>query len=333
MTARLNRTGITFLALAGSVSLLGLNGCALIGDHVKSSFSCAAPDSLCAPTSSIDDRALAMITGEAVPAIQPTPAGPYQEQRGSRSRSSAARAAVRTPVRNADGRRTQEHLLRVVFQPYIDERGRLHEASALKMVVSGGQWSDDGLSTSASRSPDSPASGPSLAEALDGAQASAAVFDPNLPDPAVVAAARARAADPVGAIKTDVAAKLDKPKAAPTVTTRVLNSGTASPVPPKGQIPSSRTGPHQAAHAPIGAAPIQAERATGPGFIKPPPLIGTAQQASTAVKADPRVAGAKAEAEQGSRAAAVAAGAPTGGSDLKAKITAAGFPGAPTEGN
>ena len=45
-------------------SLMMLAGCATFGGNVRGSFSCAAPDGICAPSSTIDDRALALISGE-----------------------------------------------------------------------------------------------------------------------------------------------------------------------------------------------------------------------------------------------------------------------------
>ena len=48
----------------GLTSLLALNGCASFGGNVRGSFSCAAPDGICAPSSTIDDRALALISAD-----------------------------------------------------------------------------------------------------------------------------------------------------------------------------------------------------------------------------------------------------------------------------
>ncbi|MEL0254290.1 MAG: conjugal transfer protein, partial [Novosphingobium sp.] len=45
----------------GVVGLAALSGCTTFGGNVKGNFSCSAPDGICAPSSSIDDRALAMI--------------------------------------------------------------------------------------------------------------------------------------------------------------------------------------------------------------------------------------------------------------------------------
>src|SRR3546814_7366088 len=43
---------------------LALGGCAALGGNVRGDFSCAAPDGVCAPSATIDDRALAMITAD-----------------------------------------------------------------------------------------------------------------------------------------------------------------------------------------------------------------------------------------------------------------------------
>lgn len=192
-------------------SLLALTGCATLGGNVKGSFSCQAPDGICAPSSTIDDRALAMISGEAGDVM--IPAGPYQAPsppRATRTALAPAPVAAGEPATA----RTREKVLRIVFQPYVDERGRLHEASAVHTVVQS-EWQAQALAD-ARPIPDrnAVAAEPaqlSLVEAVDReapATVDVAAFDPNLPDPAVVAAARARGPDPVSAIKADVAKRL-----------------------------------------------------------------------------------------------------------------------------
>ncbi|MDF0490567.1 TraV family lipoprotein [Sphingomonas sp. H39-1-10] len=219
MSRRLDRSRRAPIVLgsAGLAALTVLSGCATFGSNVRGSFSCAAPDGICAPSSSIDDRALAMIAGQS--GGDAVPAGPYMETRpkARASRTAATRQIV--PVELGDARRTQERVLRIVFQPYIDERGRLHEMSAVHAVVQSGEWQQQSLA-SATLIPDRNVSSmrtmpESLAEAVDRADPAivdVAAIDPDLPDPAVVAAARARSADPLAAIKSDVAARL-APKA------------------------------------------------------------------------------------------------------------------------
>ncbi|WP_138984500.1 TraV family lipoprotein [Sphingobium yanoikuyae] len=194
--------------------LLALTGCATLGGNVKGSFSCQAPDGICAPSSTIDDRALAIISGDAGDVM--IPAGPYQAPQPERQPRAARTALVppRVSLTEAAAPRTREKVLRIVFQPYIDDRGRLHEASAVRAVVQS-EWQAQALAD-ATPIPDKNSAGPqsaemSLSDAVDRAApgvVDVAAFDPNLPDPAIVAAARARAVDPIAEIKADVAKRL-----------------------------------------------------------------------------------------------------------------------------
>lgn len=201
------------LAAVSLAALAALNGCATLGGNVKGSFSCQAPDGICAPSSTIDDRALAMISGDAGDTV--IPAGPYQ---APAPQPRAMRTAMTTPAPMADrsaaaAPRTREKVLRVVFQPYIDDRGRLHEATAVHTVVQS-EWQAQALADATpipDRNPAARAAEVSLADAVDRdapGYLDVAAIDPNLPDPAVVAAARARKPDPVEAIKADVQARL-----------------------------------------------------------------------------------------------------------------------------
>ncbi|KXU30834.1 MULTISPECIES: hypothetical protein [Sphingobium] len=183
-------------------------GCASLGGNVKGSFACAAPDGICAPSAVIDDRALAMITDD--PSATPTPAGPYEEQRKS---PAATKVAAAEPVRmavSADATRSRERLMRIVFPAFIDEGGRLHEASAIRAVVAQGEWQSAPEPQEAVLPRNAFSAAPqmqSLAEAVTTTEPPLAV-DPDLPTPAAVEAARARKADPVAAIKADVARRL-----------------------------------------------------------------------------------------------------------------------------
>ena len=201
------------LAAVSLAALAALNGCATLGTNVKGSFSCQAPDGICAPSSTIDDRALAMISGDAGDTV--IPAGPYQ---APAQQLRAKRTAMTVPAPMADrsaaaASRTREKVLRVVFQPYIDDRGRLHEATAVHTVVQS-EWQAQALADATpipDRNPAARATEVSLADAVDRdapGYLDVAAIDPNLPDPAVVAAARARKPDPVEAIKADVQTRL-----------------------------------------------------------------------------------------------------------------------------
>ena len=121
----LHRTGAVI-----AISAVALSGCATLGGNVKGSFACRAPDGICAPTSTIDDRALAMISGADPEA---TPAGvinPY-DRGDPRLTPVSARA---TPMRSS------EKVLRIVFPAHIDGAGRYREASAIHAVVERGAW-------------------------------------------------------------------------------------------------------------------------------------------------------------------------------------------------
>lgn len=180
-------------------ALASLGACSALGSNVKGSFSCAAPDGICAPSSVIDDRALAMITDD--PSALPASEGGARPARPA----SPILAGGAEGSGSGDARRTGERVLRIIFPAHVDEQGRLHEASAIHAVVADGEWraASSGplpLRNALSAAPLMP--GP--VDVVDGGA-------PQLPDPDAVAAARARAADPVARIKADVARRLARP--------------------------------------------------------------------------------------------------------------------------
>ncbi|WP_292940745.1 TraV family lipoprotein [Novosphingobium sp. 32-60-15] len=290
---------------------------------MRGSFSCAAPDGICAPSSSIDDRALSMIAGES--GGDAVPAGPYME---TRPKARAPRTAATRQIVPGDARRTQERVLRIVFQPYIDERGRLHEMSAVHAVVQSGEWQQQSLA-SATLIPDRNASSmhtlpESLAEAIDRADPAivdVAAIDPDLPDPAVVAAARARSADPVAAIKSDVAARL-----APKAGRNALAS-----------VPPAERGQAQTAKAPSpkaddsagspGAAPVALKTTNAtPSGVATLPKTTAAAEAVARVKASPQYQGQATAAQDTARSEGAEGARPVAKPDSKPVVQAAGFP-------
>ena len=219
-------------ALAGLLALAALSGCVGLGGNIKGSFACQAPDGICAPSAVIDDRALAMISDD--PSAIATPAGPYGQETKPSSPPQPRRVAAAQPVRgpvSADPGRTSEKVLRIVFPAYIDARGRLHEASAVHAVVSQGEWltwtagGPAPARNALAAAPDMP----NLADAVAGKEATPLEVDPDLPDPAAVAAARVRKADPVAAIKADVEKRL---KASPRAAGTASAASDAKPEPP-----------------------------------------------------------------------------------------------------
>jgi conjugal transfer pilus assembly protein TraV len=344
--------------LAGS-TLLGialLGGCTTLGGNVKGSFSCQAPDGLCAPSSSIDDRALAMISGDAGDTI--IPAGPYVEpEKGQGARIARVRTVAGAPAALAGSApRTTEKVLRIVFQPYVDDYGRLHEASAVHAVVQSGEWREQ-AQRDASRipsdreiaMPDPPAT---LSDALERAEANldVAALDPNLPDAAVVAAARARRDDPIGAIKADVAARLRPPAprtplpAARVVTAPAAKASLGTSAPAAAKPASATAAPATSTATTANAVPATKPAASTPGAGQPVPAkpatattIGAAAKVSSAAEAVARVkasdayqAGA-ARAAGEARTAATSADAPALAPALRATVRAGTFPAAVTE--
>lgn len=117
-------------AVVAMSAAAALSGCAAFGGNIKGDFACRAPDGICAPTSKIDDQALAMISGgnpETAPAGGIDP-GDAPDRRLIPVGVSAAPA------------RTSEKVLRIVFPAHVDRAGRFREASAIHAVVERGSW-------------------------------------------------------------------------------------------------------------------------------------------------------------------------------------------------
>lgn len=333
MTAARFGQGSLLLGSAALAALSLLGGCATFGSNVRGSFSCAAPDGICAPSSSIDDRALAMIAGEGA-VSDPSPAS-AATRRSSSKPSRTASAGPVVPASPLDARRIQERVLRIVFQPYIDERGRLHEASAVHAVVQSGEWQQQALANATSI-PEQNAltSGPqpeSLADAVDRADLAtlqSGGSDPNLPDPAVVAAARARRADPVKAIQDDVAARLapkaGRTPAAPVMEITKRRAETRSVEGEAPAISGAKVKADSQAQKPVSGAdtrPIAAPKTTA------------AAEAIARVKASPEFKARAAEAESEARAAGQTGAIPPINVNVQPTVRAAGFPAAVPEDN
>ena len=332
MSARAAPNMLRAAAVAAVASTL--SACVGMGGNVNGSFSCRAPDGICAPSSTIDDRALAMITGSAGP-LEPTPAA---------RRPTVAANAV--PVRTGVGSelsRTQEKVLRIVFMPYVDEDGRLHEASAVRAVVETGDWkraiaggpgpaiAADAVAASRPQ--------PSIAEIVDGAEAEVASAASNLPNPAAIEAARARRDDPIGAIKSEVAARL-APRAG-SAPSRASGSALAT-VARSPSDGASLAAPEQMGAAPGKGSPASAgapnsNRSSGPGAADLKGTLTAVQPTAEAtaaigrVKADQRYVEAAGEAEARARDAAAGSGASVPKPVAKPTVKSANFPGAIAE--
>lgn len=112
---------------AALTALLLLAGCATLGTNVNGSFACSAPDGICAPSSVIDDRALALIAGEASETAPARAAG----------EPSLLRSRALPPGQVA---LAEQKTLRIVFPAHVDALGRYHEQSAVRALVDQGVW-------------------------------------------------------------------------------------------------------------------------------------------------------------------------------------------------
>jgi conjugal transfer pilus assembly protein TraV len=288
--------------LAGTA---GLSGCASLGGNVKGDFTCKAPGGICAPSSMIDDRALAMISGEDGDRLI-QPAGPYAEPptEGRGYQNVAAPA------------RTRERVLRIVFPAQIDAAGRLHEQSAVHAVVEQGEWSQALAGNAVASTPDQVAAatgGDTLLAAVERAEPpTIAYIDPDLPSDAAVAAARidgagqgAAVPDPIGDIKDQVARKLTAPRRAPSKQSAASRSAPAASTPPTKQ-PAKPV-----AQAPAVAITPTSPPPTAPVAVAGRPMISVPEHATAAgiaavaaVSANPAIRSGLARAEPEARGAA-----------------------------
>lgn len=135
----------------------GLAGCTTFGSNISGDFTCGAPNGTCAPSSVIDDQAIATIqdrtSNEAV-----VPAGPYEVDDGDTPgmRVASAQAPVRRGVSQP---RANGRVLRVVFPAYVDRYGQLHEKSAVQAEVDVGQVPQLADRSAADRLPSGPGAG------------------------------------------------------------------------------------------------------------------------------------------------------------------------------
>lgn len=237
------QSGNRIAAATVLVASLPLAACAtLLGGNVKGNFSCSAPGGTCAPSTVIDDSALALIQNARpmTPAARPWSQPPF--------RGEGKVVAVASGVGHREHR-----VLKVVFPAFVDQRGYLHEPRIVHAVADKGGWMQLAAASPAlppvtqSGNPPPAASGAdtevdalseSAGSAPEQALAKTAAAS-GLPDPAKVAEARARGkallpTTPEG-IKAAVAEKLAKPARLeptpvelPSATTGAVATGTKS---------------------------------------------------------------------------------------------------------
>lgn len=335
------------LAAAGFGTLMGLNGCTTFGGNVKGSFTCQAPDGICAPSSTIDDRALAMISGDAGDVM--IPAGPYPSPAPQPRMFRTVAASTASEATGQVAPRTREKVLRIVFQPYVDDRGRLHESSAVHAVVQS-EWQAQALANATpipdSKAADAPAQ-LSLADAVERevpGVVDVAAFDPAMPDPEVVAAARARKPDPVAAIKADVANRLAaKGERAPgSPTTAVPGraqkaAATSSTLVPAKPVDAAKleagAGQTAVAAAPAGGRSETTRQSSDHFGGASATSAGPGQEAAARVKSSQEYQAARERVEDSARTAAASAPAAGLKTLTSPTVRAASFPAAVPEDN
>lgn len=197
---------------------LFMGGCATLGSNVSGSFRCNAPDGTCAPSTMIDDAALASMAKEASSTDLLAPAGPYQVDDGDAS--SLLKASVK-PARIASAQQAtgvpgSGRVLRVVFPAYVDRYGRLHERKAVQAVVERDFAAVAASDLKAGRAGSSETGLLGVAEAAPSAVAQVVADLPKGDGGLSVGqVANAGALSPVEAIKAEVASKLAKPRNQP----------------------------------------------------------------------------------------------------------------------
>lgn len=271
-----------------------LSACTTLGGNIKGNFTCRAPDGICAPTSTIDDAALALIAGEPAGA---TPAGPY---------SPSIETSPRTTLASAQPLRTGEKVLRIVFPAHIDGAGRFRETTAVHAVVERGAWmtagatavaptrtssidSSDGFANAMALGDVAPRSLGELAsaapevrfpDAIAGIDAQVAAADAVVPATGPAVAKPARAPKRSGRVRTASVSSHAKPVVAIATPATVLLATRATPPIPviNYSLPANGTPP---AASPLTVDPIAAIRAQVAGQLsraKPlavaPPLVG-----------------------------------------------------------
>ncbi len=121
----MNKKAFISLALLGTA----LGGCTTLGTNVAGSFRCSAPDGVCAPSSVIDDSALARIEETSSTDLL-NPAGPYRMDDGIGVPVQGLQVAS-APV--ATSAPTYE--LAVVFPGYTDATGASYERRVVRTAA------------------------------------------------------------------------------------------------------------------------------------------------------------------------------------------------------
>lgn len=211
-----------------------LSGCAILHDNVKGSFACKAPDGTCAPSSVIDDAAIAAIREEPAGAADPSGVPGTVSRRGATANHGSWHP--RTPMAAAMPRanalpgasRLETRVLRVVFPAYVDREGQLHETAGVQLTLDDGlpgaptpSVAEQAAGGQVSTDPRRPGGAPALLELAEQAPDISAMAPSPTPTAVPVphaettttapGTARPPAPSPIDAIKADVASALAAP--------------------------------------------------------------------------------------------------------------------------
>lgn len=197
------------LLLAIAVPAL-VAGCVSLGGNIKGNFVCRAPDGICAPTSKIDDQALAVINAPAASDALP------------------ATASTASPAQHSAG------ALKVVMPARTDRFGRWRDATVVYVEPDAPGPRLGGGTPPATAAPVRL----SLVELAAGAPELAA-FDQMVTSDG----GRTVAASPVASIRTQVERTLGTPAAAATASGSAPSS---APAPAPGSPPASPSAPVRA---------------------------------------------------------------------------------------
>lgn len=116
--------------LGASTLAMLLGGCTTLGTNVSGDFRCDRPDGVCAPSTVIDDQAIATIANTTSTELM-MPAGPYTVDDGMEPQVSGTTLAS-APVSNAA---RPSYQLTIVFPEYVDGQGnRYHRSSVVADV-------------------------------------------------------------------------------------------------------------------------------------------------------------------------------------------------------
>ncbi|MEL6238922.1 MAG: hypothetical protein AAFQ90_10060 [Pseudomonadota bacterium] len=188
---------------------LTLGGCTTMGTNVSGAFRCEAPDGICAPSTVIDDSAIASIEATSSTELL-SPAGPYEIDEGGAPARQPVRqlqnvqvATNATTVAAPEEADPKSFELSVVFPSYVDARGRVIERRMIqtRVVLPGRGDAVDELARRAARQR---GGGGLLALAESAPPLVALAPEPEGVTVATSEESTARPSDPIKAIKGEV---------------------------------------------------------------------------------------------------------------------------------